>query len=191
LFLKCSLLWKMPDLFPGLSRSIFRLSRRQTWVCDLWNASDITRCEMFYVLRSVSKYEATVAVELFLLKQDIVFTGGMKHLLCLSPVNMATSRLISMTEGGQTNEVSKLHTTKNGRLKSPNVRIKLPCVVRSSRVEAGSNASTLALRVVGGDEKGSLESETVKYGHESHGTPTQKWLRRWGSATIVNDRPFL
>jgi hypothetical protein len=28
------------------------------------------------------------------------------------------------------------------------------------------------LRVVGGDEKESLESETVKYGHESHGTRT-------------------
>jgi hypothetical protein len=39
-----------------------------------------------------------------------------------------------------------------------------------SRVEAGSNTSTVALRVVGGNEKGSLESETVKYGRESHGT---------------------
>jgi hypothetical protein len=36
-------------------------------------------------------------------------------------------------------------------------------------VDAGSNTSTVALRVVGGDEKGSLESETVKYGHESSG----------------------
>jgi hypothetical protein len=56
-------------------------------------------------------------------------------------------------------------------------------------VEAGSNTSTVALRVVGGDEKGaqclrdikmgtwpsmlgSLESETVKCGHESCGTWT-------------------
>jgi hypothetical protein len=31
-----------------------------------------------------------------------------------------------------------------------------------SRVEAGSNTSTVALRVVGGDEKESLKSETVK-----------------------------
>jgi hypothetical protein len=30
-----------------------------------------------------------------------------------------------------------------------------------SRVEAGSNISAVALQVVGGDEKGSLESETV------------------------------
>jgi hypothetical protein len=46
---------------------------------------------------------------------------------------------------------------------------KLMCflrVVRAdpiSRAEAGSNTSTVALRVVGGEEKGSLESETVKY----------------------------
>jgi hypothetical protein len=46
--------------------------------------------------------------------------------------------------------------------------------VSQSRVEAGSNTSTVALRVVGGDEKGSLESETVKYGHEFNGTRTQK-----------------
>jgi hypothetical protein len=42
-----------------------------------------------------------------------------------------------------------------------------------SRVEAGSNASTVALWVVGSDENGSLEYETVKYGHESHRTLTQ------------------
>jgi hypothetical protein len=43
-----------------------------------------------------------------------------------------------------------------------------------TRLEAGSNTSTVTLRVVGGDEKGSLESETVKYGHESYGTRTRK-----------------
>jgi hypothetical protein len=43
-----------------------------------------------------------------------------------------------------------------------------------SRVEAGSNTSTVTLRVVGGDEKGSLESETVKYGGESQGTRTRE-----------------
>jgi hypothetical protein len=40
-------------------------------------------------------------------------------------------------------------------------------VVTVTRVEAGSNTSTVTLRVVGGDEKGSPESETVKYGHVS------------------------
>jgi hypothetical protein len=33
-----------------------------------------------------------------------------------------------------------------------------------SRVQARSDTPTIAPRVVGGDEKGSLESETVKYG---------------------------
>jgi sulfate adenylyltransferase subunit 1 (EFTu-like GTPase family) len=32
-----------------------------------------------------------------------------------------------------------------------------------TRVEAGLNTSTVTLRVVGGDEKGSLKTETVKY----------------------------
>jgi hypothetical protein len=67
------------------------------------------------------------------------------------------------------------------------IELDFPCVVRAepiykavvswmnrTRVEVGSNTSTVALRVVGGDEKGSLESETVKYGHESEGTRIQK-----------------
>jgi hypothetical protein len=63
--------------------------------------------------------------------------------------------------------------------------------IQLSLVEEGSNASTVALRVVGGDERGSLESETVKCGHESHGTRTRKRLRRGGPAAIVNDRSVL
>jgi hypothetical protein len=43
-----------------------------------------------------------------------------------------------------------------------------------SHVEASSNTSTVALRVVGGNDKGSLESETVKYGHESRWTRTRE-----------------
>jgi hypothetical protein len=43
-----------------------------------------------------------------------------------------------------------------------------------SLVEVGSNTFTVALRVVGGDKKGSLESKTVKYDHEPHGTRTQE-----------------
>jgi hypothetical protein len=58
-------------------------------------------------------------------------------------------------------------------------------------VKAGSNISTVTLRVVGGDENGSLESETVKYGHESHGTRIRKGLRWRGPGAIVNDRPIL
>jgi hypothetical protein len=56
-------------------------------------------------------------------------------------------------------------------------------------VEAGSNTSTLALRIVGGDKKGSLESETVKYGSESHGTRTREGMRWRGPAAIV--KPIL
>jgi hypothetical protein len=63
--------------------------------------------------------------------------------------------------------------------------------MEKSRVEAGSNNFTLTLRVVGVDEKESLESETVKYGRESHETRTQEWLRWRGPAAIVNDTPVL
>jgi hypothetical protein len=48
---------------------------------------------------------------------------------------------------------------------------------RSEFREAGSNTSTVTLRVVGGDEKGSLKSEAVKYGQKSKGTRTQERLR--------------
>jgi hypothetical protein len=51
--------------------------------------------------------------------------------------------------------------------------------------------SYLALRVVGGDGKGSLESEAVKYGHESHGPRTRERLHWRGPAAIVNDRHVL
>jgi hypothetical protein len=37
---------------------------------------------------------------------------------------------------------------------------------------------------------GSLESETVKYGHESRGIRTQEWLLWRGPAAIVKGRPF-
>jgi hypothetical protein len=43
-----------------------------------------------------------------------------------------------------------------------------------SGVQTGSKISTVALRVVEGNEEGSLESETVKYGHESHRTRTRE-----------------
>jgi hypothetical protein len=49
-----------------------------------------------------------------------------------------------------------------------------PC---DTRVEAESNTSTVTLRVVGGDEKGSLKSERVRYGQESQMTRTRERLR--------------
>jgi hypothetical protein len=56
-------------------------------------------------------------------------------------------------------------------------------------VEVGSNTSTVTLRVVGGDEKGSLKSETVKYGHESKGTRTREKLCWRGPVAYTKDRP--
>jgi hypothetical protein len=54
-----------------------------------------------------------------------------------------------------------------------------------TRVEAGSNTSTVNLRVVGGDGKGSLKSETVKYGHQSQGTRNRERLRWRGPAAYT------
>jgi hypothetical protein len=56
-------------------------------------------------------------------------------------------------------------------------------------VEAGSNTSTATLRDVGGDEKGSLKSETVKYDREFRGTRTRKKLRWQGPVAYTKDRP--
>jgi hypothetical protein len=58
-------------------------------------------------------------------------------------------------------------------------------------VEAGSNTSTVTLRVVGGDEKGSLKSETVKYGHESQMTRTRERLHWRRPAAYIKDTPAL
>jgi hypothetical protein len=58
-------------------------------------------------------------------------------------------------------------------------------------MQAGSNTSTVTLRVVGGDEEESLESETVKYGREYYGARTREWLRWRGPTAIVNDKLVL
>jgi hypothetical protein len=62
---------------------------------------------------------------------------------------------------------------------------------RVTHVEAGLNTSTVTLRIVGSDEKGSLKSGTVKYGHKSYGTRTRKWLCWREPVAIANDRPVL
>jgi hypothetical protein len=58
-------------------------------------------------------------------------------------------------------------------------------------VEAGSNTSTVTSRAVGGDEKGSLKFETLKYGFEYQGTLTREGLRWQGPAAYTKDRPIL
>jgi hypothetical protein len=67
----------------------------------------------------------------------------------------------------------------------------LTLIDRVTRVEAGSNTSTVTLRVVGGDEKGSLQSETVKYDRKSQGTQTRDRLRCQGPVVYTKDRPNL
>jgi hypothetical protein len=42
-----------------------------------------------------------------------------------------------------------------------------------------------------GDEKGSLKSETVKYGHETKETRTEERLRWRGPVAYTKDRPVL
>jgi hypothetical protein len=58
-------------------------------------------------------------------------------------------------------------------------------------VEAGLNTSAVTLRVVGGDKKGSLKSETVKYGHEPQGTRTKKKTALARPAAYAKYRPIL
>jgi hypothetical protein len=66
-----------------------------------------------------------------------------------------------------------------------NIREVITCV------EAGSNTSTVTLRVVRSDEKGNLKFETVKYDPEYQGTRTRERLRLQGSAAYTKDRPVL
>jgi hypothetical protein len=63
--------------------------------------------------------------------------------------------------------------------------------ITTTHVEVGSNTSTVTLRVIEGDEKGSLKSETVKYGHKSQGTRTRERLRWQRPAAYIKDRPIL
>jgi hypothetical protein len=69
------------------------------------------------------------------------------------------------------------------------VGTRVTCANQHPRVEAGSNTSTVTLRVVGGDEKGSLKGETVKYGRETQGARTKERLRWQGPAAYIKVRP--
>jgi hypothetical protein len=69
-----------------------------------------------------------------------------------------------------------METLSSKRLVLETYKYEWRTAVRDPRVKAGSNTSTATLRVVEDDENGSLESETVKYGHESYGSRTRKSL---------------
>jgi hypothetical protein len=62
-------------------------------------------------------------------------------------------------------------------------------IVLQHPAEAGSNTSTVTLRVVGGDEKGNLKSETVKYGRKSQETRTEKDCAGKGQRHIQKTDP--
>jgi hypothetical protein len=68
-------------------------------------------------------------------------------------------------------------------------RYKYNSTQEKTRVVAGSNTSTVTLRVVGGDEKGSLKSETVKYGRKSLGTTSEKDCAGKGQRHIQKTDP--
>jgi hypothetical protein len=57
------------------------------------------------------------------------------------------------------------------------------------RRELGSNTSTVTLRVVVGDKKGSLKFERVKHGHEYKWTRTRERLRWQRPVACIKDRP--
>jgi hypothetical protein len=61
----------------------------------------------------------------------------------------------------------------------------------NTREEVGSNTSTVTLRVVGGDERRSPKSETVKYGRRSQGTRNRERLRWQGPGACTKERPVL
>jgi hypothetical protein len=63
--------------------------------------------------------------------------------------------------------------------------------VTNIRVFKGGKPVWRRGRVVRGDEKESLKSETVKYGRESQRTRTQERLRWQGPAPYTKDRPVL
>jgi hypothetical protein len=58
-------------------------------------------------------------------------------------------------------------------------------------VQKDFNVCAVTLRVVGGDEKGSLKCETVIDGLKSQGTRTREKLRWQGPAAHTKDRPVL
>jgi hypothetical protein len=84
------------------------------------------------------------------------------------PHGSVIRRQIYRTATGGPSWACSLVPTEDPLLNSIEICREVTCL------EAGSNTSTVTVRVVGGDEKGSLESETVKCGHEFYGTRTRR-----------------
>jgi hypothetical protein len=81
--------------------------------------------------------------------------------------------------------VSRLTVSRNVTL---TLTVRLEIEIELTRVETGSKISTVTLRVVGGDENGSLKSI---HGLEYQGTRTQERLRWQGPAAYTKDRSVL
>jgi hypothetical protein len=94
---------------------------------------------------------------------------------------------ITMTASGQW--LSKHVSAATNTHSTIELLLQTPCfyVIHAEVLYASSNTYTVTLRVVGGDEKGSLKSETVKYGRESQGTQTRERLRWQGAAAYTKD----
>jgi hypothetical protein len=67
----------------------------------------------------------------------------------------------------------------------------VPSLYNEGLLQLSWISSTVTLRVAGGDENGSLKSETVKYGREYQGTRTRKRLCWQGPAAYTKDSPVL
>jgi hypothetical protein len=90
------------------------------------------------------------------------------------------------------NNINRLSFIAEKWYVSCEVRTEFYILLRSNShtfVEAGLNTSTMTLRVVGGDETGSLKSETVKYGLETKGLRTQDGLHWWGPVAYTEASP--
>jgi hypothetical protein len=70
------------------------------------------------------------------------------------------------------------------------LRLRLRLSSGIPREDAGSNTSTVSLRVVGDDEKETLESVTVKYGRESRRTRTSSNCKRQARPFVREDAPY-
>jgi hypothetical protein len=165
--------------------------------CDKWNTHHyvfflLQHCDIWAVSRKwIGKY---IAMERLLLGNQLIT----KH-------SFQGYRNWKLETLRKTNRCLGINTRSpwqqnGGTVKTWWLLSRLPCRYKrqcirefkeETRVEAGSNTSTVTLQVVGGDEKGSLKSETVKYGHEFHGTRTWERLHCRGPAAYIQDRSVL
>jgi hypothetical protein len=128
----------------------------------------------------------------------VKYCPGIHNITCLPIARQRLGKHISATNAHATIEGYPLLSnesvnTVSSMVSDPRLynEICLYYGCNETRVEAGSNTSTVTLRVVGGGGKGSLKTERVKYGREIQGTRTRERLRWRGPAAYTKDRPVL